>query len=367
MLLNTSAQALILSLLISGTSSFNPYDYTRKTVHCDAVQREPQRDIKIELSYVDVNDKVPETVLMVHGWPSVWSTWSKQIEGLKDENYRLIAPDLRGFGYSSHTQDFKSSHTMGDIVQDLTCILEHAGVQSAICMGHDWGSQVCYEAARMRPDIFTAVVAIAIPYIPSIGPYFSVKRLVPAFPRLAYQTFFDRDTENAAKELERDIRRSLRATLRSIASPPPNAFLESEESFLDAWKDIEEIPPIPFLSKQEEDYLVEAFERQGFLYTFGFYTEESRQISYTFSYGQGNHTIPQPVLSILPTADPVADWQHVMKLLKSEEFLPSLTLKIVEAAHWLHLENPEEVNQAIKDWLRTLRASPKENRLDDEL
>lgn len=53
----------------------------------------------------------------------------------QDENYRLIAPDLRGFGYSSHTQDFKSSHTMGDIVQDLICILEHAGVQSAICMG----------------------------------------------------------------------------------------------------------------------------------------------------------------------------------------------------------------------------------------
>lgn len=28
---------------------------------------------------------------------------------------------------------------------------------------HDWGSQACYEAARMRPDIFTAVIATAIP------------------------------------------------------------------------------------------------------------------------------------------------------------------------------------------------------------
>lgn len=47
----------------------------------------------------------------------------------------MLAPDLRGFGYSSHTDDFKSSHTMGDLVHDLTCILEHAGAQSAICMG----------------------------------------------------------------------------------------------------------------------------------------------------------------------------------------------------------------------------------------
>lgn len=37
------------------------------------------------------------------------------------------------------------------------------------------------------------------------------------------------------------MRRSLRATLRSIASPPPDNFLTSEESFMDAWKDIEEV------------------------------------------------------------------------------------------------------------------------------
>ena len=67
---------------------------------------------------------------------------------------------------------------------DLVCILEHSKVKSAICIGcgsyfveieyfisnekrtslrHDWGAQICYEAARMRPDIFKAVAGLVIP------------------------------------------------------------------------------------------------------------------------------------------------------------------------------------------------------------
>jgi soluble epoxide hydrolase / lipid-phosphate phosphatase len=48
------------------------------------------------------------------------------------------------------------------------------------------------------------------------------------------------------------------------ASPPPEDFLKSKTSFLDAWKDYEEIPPVPFLDKDEEDYLVESYERSEF-------------------------------------------------------------------------------------------------------
>lgn len=39
----------------------------------------------------------------------------------------------------------------------------------------------------------------------------------------------------------------------------------------------------------------------------------------------------------------------------------------MEAAHWLQLENPEEVNRAIRNWLRTLRTGAEEKRLKDEL
>lgn len=44
-------------------------------------------------------------------------------------------PDLRGFGGSSHPGDVQASGTMGDLVGDLVCILEHANVRGAICVG----------------------------------------------------------------------------------------------------------------------------------------------------------------------------------------------------------------------------------------
>jgi pimeloyl-ACP methyl ester carboxylesterase len=49
------------------------------------------------------------------------------------------------------------------MVGDLVCILENAGVAKAVCVGHDWGAQVCYEAARMRPELFEAVIGGVIP------------------------------------------------------------------------------------------------------------------------------------------------------------------------------------------------------------
>lgn len=52
---------------------------------------------------------------------------------------------------------------MFDLVGDLTCVLDNAGVDKAICLGHDWGAQVCWEAARMRPDRIEAVAAAVVP------------------------------------------------------------------------------------------------------------------------------------------------------------------------------------------------------------
>ena len=68
------------------------------------------------------------------------------------------------------------------MVDDLVCALDHARVKTALCLGfviivsasvqaadvslfdsHDWGTQVCYEAARRRPDIFQAVIGTCIP------------------------------------------------------------------------------------------------------------------------------------------------------------------------------------------------------------
>jgi soluble epoxide hydrolase / lipid-phosphate phosphatase len=103
---------------------------------------------------------------------------------------------------------------------------------------HDWGTQLAYEAARERPDVFTAAVGITIPYLPAAGPMIPITALAAELPHLAYQVYFAEQTSTAVAELDTDIRRTLRATLRTVASPPPADFLLSNSSYLVAWKNV---------------------------------------------------------------------------------------------------------------------------------
>ena len=138
--------------------------------------------------------------------------------------------------YLGACQGFPSSCDWASRIVRLSCLLSRQLTFS--WNSHDWGSQVAYEAARERPDIFTAVVGISGLYVAAAGSYTPVTSLVQFVPKFAYQVYFAEETSTAIAELNRDIRRTLRATLRTVASPPPSGFLASNSSYLDAWKNV---------------------------------------------------------------------------------------------------------------------------------
>ncbi|EJD44007.1 alpha/beta-hydrolase [Auricularia subglabra TFB-10046 SS5] len=377
---------LALALLLAGATSasildpeFDPAAFPRRVAKCSALNRETNKTATIDIHYVDANPSAERTLLFVHGWPGLWTNWANQIHAFKDQ-YRLLVPDQRGFGRSTHPGDEQSSGQMRDLADDLVCVLKHAGVAGkAVCVGHDWGSQVCLETIRMHPDA-VAAAAGTIPvrprrsflraahsiltrrqYIPAVGAYVPMAALAKHMKHLTYQLYFERQTVIAALELAKSPRRTLRAVYRDIAHPPPAGFLTSDDDFLGAYDGMDLDDRIPYLSQKEEDYLVDAYENSGFEKTLQFYTRGNRQGGHEYASKTGRKIIDEPIALIYPDADPVVKAEQAMELLHTRDFLPNLSTYSVHAAHWPQLENPQAYNDALKKWLDSLPNKKAEN------
>src|SRR5690606_12933248 len=99
-------------------------------------------------------------------------------------------------------------------------LVEALGEEKAVIFGHDWGAPVAWNAALLRPDIFHAVGALSVPFLPrgSIRPTDGMKLM--AGENFFYILYFQ-EPGKAEAELEADVRRSMRMFLYSAAGDPP--------------------------------------------------------------------------------------------------------------------------------------------------
>ena len=80
-------------------------------------------------------------VIFVHGWPESWYSWRHQINPFKKAGYKVIIPDIRGYGGSEKPKDI-NSYSLKEITSDLIGILDYLKEEEAHIIGHDWGAQV---------------------------------------------------------------------------------------------------------------------------------------------------------------------------------------------------------------------------------
>ena len=117
----------------------------------------------IRMHYVEAGQG--PLVLLCHGFPESWYSWRHQIRALAAAGFRVIAPDLRGYGQSDRptaVEDYDIFQLTGDLVGLLNAL----GGQPVVIAGHDWGAWVTQYAAMLRPDLFRAVVLLSVPFLP---------------------------------------------------------------------------------------------------------------------------------------------------------------------------------------------------------
>lgn len=113
------------------------------------------------------------TVVLVHGFASSLNVWDAVVPELA-KTHRVIALDLKGFGWSDRPSGDYSPEAEARIVLDL---LEQRGVARAAFVGHSWGSSVVLAAALAAPERVSRVALYdAWVYEEQLPPFFHWSR-----------------------------------------------------------------------------------------------------------------------------------------------------------------------------------------------
>jgi haloacetate dehalogenase len=100
----------------------------------------------IRMHYVTAGEGPP--VYLLHGFPETWFGWRKQIPVLA-ERFKVVAPDLRGYGASSKPATGYDKRTMAN---DIIALMDHLGHERIALVGHDRGARVSTRFAKDHPD-----------------------------------------------------------------------------------------------------------------------------------------------------------------------------------------------------------------------
>src|SRR5262245_65990611 len=90
----------------------------------------------VRLHYVEAG--TGPLVILLHGFPEFWYSWRNQLPALADAGFRAIAPDLRGYNESEKPRGV-ANYRMDLLAADVVALIQHAGEQEAVVVGHDSG------------------------------------------------------------------------------------------------------------------------------------------------------------------------------------------------------------------------------------
>jgi epoxide hydrolase 4 len=138
----------------------------------------------VELHYLQAGSGAP--VVLLHGFPESSYSWRRQIPALTAAGFRVIAPDLRGYGDSSKPVAI-AAYKLSEIAKDIIELIEKLA-PDCVLVGHDWGAVVAWYVAMTRPDLLRKLVVLNVAHpAPLLR---ELKRSVKQKLAFAYQLFF---------------------------------------------------------------------------------------------------------------------------------------------------------------------------------
>ena len=298
-------------------------------------------------------------VLLVHGFPESWYSWRHQLDALAGAGFRAVAIDVRGYGRSSAPPEIEA-YRMLRLVADNVALVRALGATTATIIGHDWGAPIAWTSAWLRPDVFTAVAGLSVPFA-GAGP----TRPLDAFRAMAgdeefYIEYFQQPGR-AEAEIEQDVRDWLlgfyfsasgdarpMAGKGSVAMVTPGGTMRERFSRPPAG----EMPV--WMSAEDLDVYAGEFERTGFTGGLNRYRNVDRD--WEDLQVLAGRPIEVPALFIGGDRDGPTIW-GASSIERFSTTLPRLHRSIIlpGCGHWTQQERPTEVNDALLEFLAATR------------
>jgi pimeloyl-ACP methyl ester carboxylesterase len=241
-------------------------------------------------------------IVLLHGFPELGYSWRHQVGPLAEAGYRLLVPDMRGFGDSDAPASV-DAYAIDVVARDVLGLLDHAGVSRGIVIGHDWGADVAWKTAWLHPDRIAAVAGLSVPFAPR----------APAPPLGLMRQYLGDDFYMVWLQTP------------GVAEATPS-----------------------FMTEAELDVYVRAFTRTGFRGGLSYYRNLDRNWERTADLAE--RRIDAPALFLTGERDPV---KQFMPAAVMDGWVTDLRVdaEIPGAGHWVQQQAPDQVNARLLDWL----------------
>ena len=313
----------------------------------------------IRMRIAESGDSGP-LILFAHGWPESWYNWRHQMTFFSNAGYRVVAPDMRGYGESDKPDNI-DDYDIYHLADDMVGILDALGEEKAIMVGHDWGSIVAWHSVLIHPERFSALVAMSVPYggRPPQSPMVGWQN---TFKDNFYYILYHNESDGAAEaEYDSDpmglISRLYLSPDSAREAPEITDPSRSAGGFIGRLGAPQSLPD--WLSQADLNYVVGQFERSGFRGGVNYYRNFGR--NWDITEGLSNTRVNVPTLFIAGEKDVVIAGASKEQLLRAmSRVVDNLhdVLLVPRIGHWVQQEAPDETNEAMADFLNAYGLTP---------
>jgi pimeloyl-ACP methyl ester carboxylesterase len=297
-----------------------------------------------------VDAGVGPLIVLCHGFPETSYSWRYQLPALAEAGFRVVAPDLRGYGTTDSPGEI-DRYSMLDLVSDIISLLDTLVVEKAIIVGHDWGANLAWHAALLHPDRFYGVVALSVPMMaqPPVRP----TTVFPQTDNAQYYTLYFQAEGPAETEFARDPYTTLKKLLvgasgdaNEFGAAEPFGMVSRSQGMLDPLPMPDKLPN--WLTENDLQVYAESFRHSGFRGALNWYRNLDRNQE-LLGFARGR-TVDIPALYIVGERDGVLANPFMRDVIANMTTLVPKLTQIIElpgCGHWTQQERPNEVNAAI--------------------